>query len=67
MRISRTKAYILVWQKTPEHVMQSIARIREGCALLGLSLEAQCINKKIFSKEKFEKLIIHLENQKRLI
>ena len=66
MKISKTKVQILVWQKIPQNVANSIKLINDGCKSLGISVEAHSLNKKMFSKEKFEKLIAHLEIQKNL-
>ena len=64
MKISKTKVQILIWQKTPENVTNNIKLIRDTCKLLGISVETHSLNEKLFSKEKFTKLLAHLENQR---
>lgn len=66
MKISKTKVQILVWQKIPENTVNSIKHIHDGCKSLGISVEVHSLNKKMFSKEKFEKLLVHLESQRNL-
>lgn len=66
MKISKTKIQILIWQKNPENVANSIKSILDGCKSLGMSVEIHSINRKMFSKEKFEKMMTHLENQRNI-